>query len=254
MRRGAIVVVILYGLIFILLTWPLFMIAFFPIEITPKTISVSKGVLFEQGKEVFNIFLLWRYWFLVLVLIISQYLLLNVPVQVVDKRPVTKKSLWFSVLASSLMMGLLAFGFISAIGELITKSPTVGLTLGGDDLGEIKTALLKEPLFQSALVGLIMVWLLWAFIFYRWSKNLKPLSFIEKQCRYLYRGSILELLVVVPTHIVARSRNYCCAGLSTFIGISFGLAVMLFSFGPAIFFLYLQRWEKLHPNKNGCKI
>jgi hypothetical protein len=33
----------------------------------------------------------------------------------------------------------------------------------------------------------------------------------------------------------------------TFIGITFGLSVMLFSFGPAVFFLYVDRWRRLHP-------
>jgi hypothetical protein len=63
----------------------------------------------------------------------------------------------------------------------------------------------------------------------------------------MLRGSILELLVAVPTHIVARSRDYCCAGFMTFIGLSLGISVMLFSYGPAVFFLYVDRWRRLHP-------
>jgi hypothetical protein len=51
----------------------------------------------------------------------------------------------------------------------------------------------------------------------------------------------------VPTHIVARARDYCCAGFYTFLGIAFGVAVMLFSFGPGVFFLFAARWKRLHP-------
>jgi len=36
-----------------------------------------------------------------------------------------------------------------------------------------------------------------------------------------------------------------------FFGIVCGLAVMLFSFGPGMFFLYARPWEKLHPQKKG---
>jgi hypothetical protein len=72
---------------------------------------------------------------------------------------------------------------------------------------------------------------------------------VSRQCRYLLRGSILELLVAVPTHIVARYRNYCCAGFLTFVGIAFGVSVMLFSFGPGVFFLFVQRWKRLHPQQ-----
>ena len=70
---------------------------------------------------------------------------------------------------------------------------------------------------------------------------------VTRQCRLLFRGSVLELFVAVPTHVVARVRDYCCAGTWTFIGIATGLAVMLFAFGPAVFFLFVARWKRLHP-------
>jgi hypothetical protein len=69
---------------------------------------------------------------------------------------------------------------------------------------------------------------------------------ISRQCRHLLKGSVLELLIAVPTHVVARSRDYCCAGYSTFIGITLGLAVLLLSYGPGVFFLFVERWHRLH--------
>jgi hypothetical protein len=65
----------------------------------------------------------------------------------------------------------------------------------------------------------------------------------------MLRGSFLELLIAVPTHIVARSRDYCCAGAYTFIGIALGLAVMLLSFGPGVFLLFVDRWKQRHPQR-----
>ena len=62
------------------------------------------------------------------------------------------------------------------------------------------------------------------------------------------------MLVAVPTHIVARHRGYCCAGVYTFIGISFGLAVLLLSFGPSVYFLYAERWRKLHPESKDANV
>jgi hypothetical protein len=85
----------------------------------------------------------------------------------------------------------------------------------------------------------------WSIVFYWTGRDAAPMDVVTKQCRYLLRGSILELLVAVPTHIVARMRNYCCAGFYTFLGIAFGVSVMLFSFGPAVFFLFAQRWRRL---------
>lgn len=70
---------------------------------------------------------------------------------------------------------------------------------------------------------------------------------VRCQCRLWLKGSILELLVAVPTHVVARHRDYCCAGFLTFCGIVFGAAVMLLSSGPGVFFLFVERWKRLHP-------
>jgi hypothetical protein len=75
-------------------------------------------------------------------------------------------------------------------------------------------------------------------------------DWLSRQCRLLLKGSILELLIAVPTHIIARYRDYCCAGFMTFIGLTMGISVMLFSFGPAVFFLYVERWKRLHPKSN----
>jgi hypothetical protein len=93
----------------------------------------------------------------------------------------------------------------------------------------------------------VVIWCVWAVMFYRSSHAVEPSDLISRQCRLMLRGSILELLVAVPTHIVARSRDYCCAGMMTFVGLTLGISVMLFSFGPAVFFLYVERWRRLHP-------
>jgi hypothetical protein len=61
------------------------------------------------------------------------------------------------------------------------------------------------------------------------------------------RGSILELLVAVPSHIVVRHRNDCCAPIGTFWGIVTGISIMLLSFGPGVFFLFVERCQRLHP-------
>ena len=105
-----------------------------------------------------------------------------------------------------------------------------------------------EGWFWGAGIGAgIVIWSVWAGLFYRASRGVEPSDVISRQCRLLLRGSILELLVAVPTHIVTRSRDYCCAGVMTFVGLTLGISVMLFSFGPSVFFLYIARWRRLHP-------
>jgi hypothetical protein len=96
-----------------------------------------------------------------------------------------------------------------------------------------------------------LTWCIWSAVFFRLGRKLQPSDIVSRQCRLLLKGCILELLIAVPTHIVARSRDYCCAGFMTFVGLTMGISVMLFSFGPAVFFLYVERWKRLHPKPNG---
>jgi hypothetical protein len=229
MKRWAWMVVILYGAIILILTLPVIMASFYTMEAPDEGPLVSHFV--ALAKWAAGILTLWQYWLFILVLLLSAFALLVVPVRIESKLRLSKKSIIFPVIAASLMMGALAAGLVLAIGETIAKDA------------------LSDTVLWLALGELILVWILWGFIFFRWSKNLEPKSFIEKQCRYLYRGSILEFLVAVPTHVVARSRDYCCAGFATFGGIVFGIAIMLLSFGPGVFFLYSERWEKLHPQE-----
>lgn len=42
-------------------------------------------------------------------------------------------------------------------------------------------------------------------------------------------------------------KRWALVGFMTFCGLSFGITVMLFSFGPSVFFLYVARWRRLHP-------
>jgi len=105
---------------------------------------------------------------------------------------------------------------------------------------------LNSDNFQVVLVVAALSWIIWAVIFYRMSRTNSPADVVSTQCNYLIKGSILELLIAVPTHIVARSRDYCCAGFMTFFGITMGIAVMLLAFGPSVFFLFVNRWKRLH--------
>jgi hypothetical protein len=163
-------------------------------------------------------------------MILSQWALLAVPVRVASRRPVTRGALWPTLLAGGLMAGGLVAGGGYAILEFLTRGESISATAG---------------LLPGAL-GVAM-WGIWAVVFLRMSKTTEAPDWVSRQCRLLFRGSVLELLIAVPTHIVARYRDYCCAGLLTFIGLTMGISVMLFSFGPAALVLYVARWQRLHP-------
>ena len=78
-------------------------------------------------------------------------------------------------------------------------------------------------------------------MFYRYAKDDDPNALVKRSTRWLLRGSILELLVVVPSHIIVRRRDDCCAPMGTFWGITTGISIMLLCFGPGVFFLFAER-------------
>ncbi len=211
---------VLYLLVVGILISAVYVLSFFP---TQKYLSQA------PMETALSIFTFPHFWVLWVVLLIAEVMLLAVPVSLVGQRPVKRRTLLLPVIAAGLLAAGLFAGLVLVIAEAIIRS------------------VVSNGLLLLSLAVLLLMWLLWGYCFYRLSKRSEPKAFIERLCRYLVRGSILELLVAVPTHVFVRSRDYCCAGFGTFIGIVFGLSVMLVSFGPGVYFLYAARFrQKCH--------
>jgi len=213
MKRWAVLVVFLYLLVLVALTSPLILVGFYP------------GMTVRDALSTFSE---WMYWAGLGVMIVGQAVMLLAPVDLALQRPTSRRSVLWPTLASGLMVGLLVVGVVISVDEYIRKDKATGSLI-------------------ILLPVIFVVWAVWTLVFYRTSRDAAPMDVMTRQCRYLLKGSILELLVAVPTHIVARARDYCCAGFWTFLGIAFGVSVMLFSFGPGVFFLFAARWKRLHP-------
>ena len=215
MKRWAVLVVFLYLLVLVTLTSPFILVAFYPAM---------------TARDALSAFSEWMYWAGLGVMIVGQAVMLLAPVDLALQRPTSRRSVLWPILASGLMVGLLVVGVVISVDEYIRKDKATGSLI-------------------ILLPVIFVVWAVWTLVFYRTSRDAAPMDVMTRQCRYLLKGSILELLVAVPTHIVARARDYCCAGFWTFLGIAFGVAVMLFSFGPGVFFLFAARWKRLHPQQ-----
>lgn len=94
------------------------------------------------------------------------------------------------------------------------------------------------------VIGAIFVvpWVLWGLIFYRMNRS--STDPVTRAVAWLFRGSVLELLVAVPSHVIVRRRHDCCAPGLTAFGITSGIAIMLMSFGPSVLLLYKKRIEQ----------
>src|SRR5437762_1419924 len=95
MKRWALVVAVLYGLIFVVLTVPAILLAF------------TTRVHLQEAMSVYR---MWQYWLWPAVMVIAQVAFLTVPVRVASRRPVTQRALWPTLLTGGLMAALLGFG------------------------------------------------------------------------------------------------------------------------------------------------
>lgn len=173
----------------------------------------------------------WQFWIFCAILIISQFLLLVVPVKIVKQRPKPQRSFWVTAIATGVLFAIVALGIAWSIA----------VAIWGDDAGDGDRALWLAPVF------LLVNWLVWSLVFRTFARNADPRSTIRRLMQWLLHGTILELLIAVPSHAIARHKDVCCAHGVTAAGMATGLAIMLISFGPGMYFMYAERIESKKP-------
>lgn len=256
MKRWALVVVLLYGLMLGLLTMPLVLVA--GLEYSAQT---GWGNRLELA-DLLTLFRHWGYWLFLAVMLAGQAALLLVPVAAAQGRPVSRRRLRGPLLASSFFLANLTLAGLSAL--LIVSLPAdKGLDALVAPAQVTETTLARFPALNqllgslglgtgsgfpewAILVGYVgLFWMAWGWVFYRYQRTEDAQAWLRRSLQWLVRGSILELLIAVPCHVVVRQRGDCCAPAATFWGITLGLSVMLMAFGPGVFFLFLDRARQL---------
>jgi len=105
----------------------------------------------------------------------------------------------------------------------------------------------QDQFVWSVLAVWPTAWLLWTLVLWRMGERLFDPA--TRVYRWLIKGSVLELLVAVPSHVIVRARHDCCAPDVTGMGIATGLAILLMSLGPGALFLYRARMRRLSPRR-----
>jgi len=149
------------------------------------------------------------------------------PVRLARRRPHTRRSIWIPLIASGFLMGGLVWGASLAIIECANANGNWGI---------------------AAAIGAGVVWIAWAVVIFLMTGRSDPNWVASNLHRALFAGSVAELLVAVPCHIIVRRREECCAGILTGTGIAIGCVVMLLSLGPGVMWLYYRRWQKITGN------
>jgi hypothetical protein len=233
MKRWAALTVLLYAVALLLLTAPALLDAFGDWGKNGHGISLEEiGAVYRH----------WGYWLWLVVLLAGQALLLLLPIHIAERRLPARRPLKTPVIVTAFFLANLVFAGIFSIvcagfGDKIPEYFDLSYPNDPSGVGALLTA----------ISTLLIFWLVWSIVFRHFAATDSPESLLKRSIRWLLRGSILELLVAVPSHIIVRRREDCCAPIGTFWGIATGISVMLLCFGPGVFFLFVERCQRLQP-------
>ena len=242
MKRWAVFTVAIYAAALLVLTTPALLIAFGRWAKNP--------VGFDDALHAYSYY---GYWLWLAVLIAGQALFLLVPIDIAERRLPARRPVRIPVIVTAFFLANLLVSGLLAVASAILKdagleffpylSPSHYWVLFNVENHD-------NEIFLGMAVCLLVFWTLWAFVFGRFAKSDDPEAFLHRATRWLLRGSVLELLVAIPSHIIVRRREDCCAPIGTFWGIASGISVMLLCFGPGVFFLFVERFRRLQPKSN----
>jgi hypothetical protein len=216
MRKWGIIITLFYALIVVGLLFPV--IALLAMDYGPFSKEIWKSLGWVYG------FL--GSWILFAVVLSGQAILLFLSVDTSFKRRKPRAHIAVSCIAASMLTALLTFAVILSLDAAI------------------KNATFVEQYLDSVprVLGFCaFLWLLWGILFYLYLRNSTDIT--TRLISWLLKGSVLELLIAIPSHVIARRRNDCTAPAVTSFGIVTGIAVMLLCFGPSVLLLYKKRMD-----------
>ncbi|HEY6945810.1 MAG TPA: hypothetical protein VI431_11775 [Candidatus Acidoferrum sp.] len=215
MRKWGILISAIYALIVVALLVPTAILVAGPSDLS------------EFAQATLGAYREWLLWVPIVIVLGGQALLLSLSVDASQKRLKPRAHILLSCSVGAILTALLTFAVMGAIG--------VGIK--GDKFG--------EGTFASPFLFFAVAWLFWGIVFYLFLRNSSVA--VNRVLSWLLRGSVLELLIAVPCHVIVRRRHDCSAPIVTSFGIVTGIAIMLLSFGPSVLFLYKKRLDAYAP-------
>jgi len=136
----------------------------------------------------------WFFWVPAGAILLSQAFPLFLSVDTSQKRLKPQTHILVSVTLGAILTALLSSAVIWSLG----------FTIRGDNFWEkFFDRATNLVLFWGAL------WVLWAILFWFYFRNSSAV--VTRLISWLLKGSVLELLIVVPCHIIVRRRHDCSA-------------------------------------------
>jgi len=184
----------------------------------------------DDISNILEVYTVWQFWLFCGIITAIQALMLLFPVKTDAEAPKPQRLIWVPVVTAALLFSILVLGAVLSIL----------MAIWGDDIfGDYFTL--------ASFAFVLFCWIVWLLVFYRFYRGVEAKTLFRRITTWLIRGSIVELLVAVPSHIIVRRRNECSAPGVTYFGIAAGLVIMALAFGPGLYFLFRQRFERMKP-------
>lgn len=220
MKKWGLVVTLFYGLLVLGLFVPVIMVL----------ASGSAPAAYDLKAAYAN----WLPWACAGIVMLGEGLLLWLSVDTAQKKLKPRTRILVSALTTGMFLAIVTGVSVFALGVAVQGETFLDSGSG-----------------IMALSAFLIPWLVWGLLFYRLSHNSSDP--VTRALAWLFRGSILELLIAVPTHVIVRRRHDCCAPAVTSFGITSGIVIMLISFGPSVLLLYKKRMERYATRAPGEK-
>ena len=167
----------------------------------------------------------WSGLLLLIVAVVSQILFIFGAGTTNLCQPIRPRRLLIPVIVASLAMTVLVAGMFCALIELADVD--------------------GNGWFTYVFWGVIgLSWIGWSIVFFIWQRRKERYKVIRNLISPLFAGGLIELMVSIPSHIIVSRRPGCLVGIGTAIGITCGVGVMLWAFGPGIILLFLKERRK----------
>ncbi len=186
---------------------------------------VPGWALMSNSDSVMNIYRAYGIWIGIGIAISGEALLLFLSADTSQKRLKPRAHILISTSMAATFLAILAFAGI--------------LSLAAGIRGDKGLSFLDS--WWVTLAFWAFLWSFWGIVFHRYCRDSS--TAVTQTVSWLLKGSILELLVAVPCHVIVRHRKECSAPVATGFGITTGIAIMLLSFGPSVLLLYKKRLE-----------
>jgi hypothetical protein len=121
------------------------------------------------------------------------------------------------------------------MGALMLAALVQALALGLHEYFEIPEswAVICWPLFGLS-------WAFWGVVLFLYTLRVDRYRVLRRIVGTVLAGSLVEVLVAAPVHIVVSRRPGFFVGIQTLVALFAGLHVMLWAMGPAVILLFLR--------------